>query len=147
MELTTGAPLRAVRSWVLSLLAAIVATAAGAAFSPVAAQRECDCARLAVASVKDTTFTFGIETRTDVKRGRTGVVLDPRRRDALVATFTVARVERGVATAIVTGQTTDVATTHVAMLDQRKSSALRSGRFWGGLLLGLLIGGGFGAAL
>ena len=134
------------RSTVLALLGALLTLAASAVAAPLAAQRACDCSRTPVASVKDTTFTFSIENRTDVKEGSSGTVLDPRRRDALVATFRVARVERGVATAIVTGQTTDVATAHVVVLDQKPTSTVRSGKFWGGLLVGLLVGAGIGAA-
>jgi hypothetical protein len=69
-----------------------------------------------------------------------GIVVDPRRRDALVAEFLVLRVDTGLVTAVITGQTTRVATEHIAVLSEPAKPWWRSITFWGGTVFGIVIG-------
>lgn len=101
--------------------------------------------RFEVVSVTDTSFTFraGVPW---IRRGVVGVAVDPRRRDALVARFRVIDVQAGVATALITGQTTDVSADHVATLTAPATPWYRRGSFWAGLFLGGAIGAVAGAS-
>ena len=124
---------------------AVVLALVASALMPHSAAAQVQCQRFEIATARDTTFSFGVAGRDDILRGRTGKVVDPRRRDALVATFQVLRVDGGVATALVTGQTADVATTHIALVDEPKASSgmrasFRSATFWIGALLGVAAG-------
>ena len=64
--------------------------------------------RFEITAVSDTTLLFRAGTARWVHAGQTGTAVDPRRRDALVARFRVLTVRDGLATALVTGQTTSV---------------------------------------
>ena len=103
-------------------------------------------ARFEIASVGDSTFTFAIGTQSWVAQRRTGIVVDPTRRDAQVARFRILGVEEGVVTALVTGQTTLVTTQHFVVMSPpppppwHKRSVFWAGAGAGGLL-GLLLGG------
>ena len=102
--------------------------------------------RFEITEAQDTTFTFSVGRYPWVAAGQTGIVVDPRRRDALVAGFRVVRVENGLATAVVTGQATTLNTTHAALLDEPRKSFWRQRQFWLGILLGLGAGFAAGAA-
>jgi len=121
------------RCWacVLVLGLALVAETAGAQFRGV---------RFEITQVGDTTFRFPRGNAAWVKPGETGNVLDPRRRDILVARFRVARIDSGLVTAVVTGQTTRLATEHIAVMDEPQKPWYRSMLFWGGTLVGVVIG-------
>jgi len=96
--------------------------------------------RFEITQVGDTTFRFPRGNAAWVKPGETGNVLDPRRRDILVARFRVARIDSGLVTAVVTGQTTRVATEHIAVMSEPQKPWYRSMLFWGGTLVGVVIG-------
>ncbi len=98
--------------------------------------------RFDVVAVQDTTFTILIGTARWIRRGTTGVAVDPKRRDALVARFRVLSRDGDSATALITGQTTRVSPTHVALVREPASGPLGQGVFWGGVLLGLAAGVG-----
>ena len=73
--------------------------------------------RFEITEAQDTVFSFAVGRYPWVAPGQRGIVVDPRRRDVLVARFRVLRVQDGVATALVTGQTTTLSTSHAALLD------------------------------
>jgi hypothetical protein len=106
--------------------------------SPVHAQMK--GVRFEITAVGDTTVSFAVGTAAWVHRGLTGIAVDPRRRDALVAQFQVVDVKSGIATAVITGQTTRPAMDHIAILDEPRKSALKTLGFWGGLALGVGLG-------
>lgn len=103
--------------------------------------------RFEVETVGDSTFVFLVGNQPWVRSALAGVVVDPRQRDALVARFRVIEVRDGQATALVTGQTTDVVTEHMALLEQPEQSWFVRRTFWGGMLLGLAAGIGAGLAM
>jgi hypothetical protein len=74
--------------------------------------------RFEITQVGDSTFRFPRGTANWVKPGETGIAVDPRRHDVLVARFRVARIDSGLVTAVVTGQTTRVATEHIAVITE-----------------------------
>lgn len=98
--------------------------------------------RFGVVAVEDTTFTILIGADRWVRRGTVGVAVDPKRRDALVARFRIVSRVGDSATALITGQTTRVSVTDVALMREPVPGTLRQRVFWGGLLLGLAAGAG-----
>lgn len=98
--------------------------------------------RFEVVAVGDSTFTILVGGDRWVRRGSTGVAVDPRRRDALVARFRVVGRAGDTATALVTGQTTRLVPAHVALLREPVRGPLRQEVFWGGLFFGLAVGAG-----
>ena len=98
--------------------------------------------RFTVSGVADSTFSFAIGRYGWVAPGQRGIVVDPRQRDALVANFRVLRVERGLATALITGQYTAVTTQHAVLLEEPATPWYRQRSFW----IGFLLGGAIGAA-
>ena len=104
---------------------------------PVQAQHP---VRFEITQVGDTTFRFPRGGAGWVKPGKTGRAVDPRRRDVLVARFRVIRIDSGLVTALVTGQTTRVATEHIAVMDEPPKPWYRTMTFWGGTIVGLVFG-------
>ncbi|GJG88544.1 hypothetical protein tb265_37250 [Gemmatimonadetes bacterium T265] len=100
--------------------------------------------RYEIVAVDDTTFTILIGAERWVRRGTTGIAVDPRRRDALVARFRVISRLGDSAVALVTGQTTRVEPTHVALMRAPVLGTLRQKAFWAGLFVGLAAGFGTG---
>lgn len=96
--------------------------------------------RFEITQVGDTTFRFPRGTAGWVKSGETGIAVDPRRRDVLVARFRVIRVDSGLVTALVTGQTTRVATEHIAVMAEPARPWYKGINFWGGAVFGMVIG-------
>ena len=121
-------------SWRIALLCAALASPA----VPAAAQAT--AVRFPIARIGDSTFTFVVEGRTWVSPGRSGIAVDPLRRDALVARFRVLTVDRGVATALVTGATTPLTADDMALLDQPRTAFFKQKTFWIGALAGVAIG-------
>lgn len=121
----------------LALAALLVAGAAGA--SRAGAQQV--AARFEITSVGDSTFAFWIGTQAwAATRGR-GIVVDPARRDALVARFRILGVTGDTVMALVTGQTSRITTQHfVVMPPPPQPRWFRRGAFWGGGALGALLG-------
>lgn len=122
------------------VVAALLLAPAG----PLAAQAQ--AARFFVDSVGDSTFVFRVGGERWLRAGSSGIAVDPARRDARVARFTVLAVAAGRATALITGQTTFVTTDHVALLDVPRRPFWRERRFWAGLLIGGAFGGAIGSA-
>lgn len=96
--------------------------------------------RFEITEVGDSTFAFFRGRAAWVRPRQSGIVVDPQRRDALVAQFRVLRVDSTAVTALITGQTSRVATHHVAILDEPRSPWFRTLRFWGGALVGFALG-------
>ena len=96
--------------------------------------------RLTIVEVGDSTFAFDASNIRWIKPGERGMAVDPKRRDALVARFDVVRVEGGRATALITGATTELSTDHVVVLEVPVRPWYRSSLFWGGAMVGTLLG-------
>ena len=96
--------------------------------------------RFEITAVGDTTFVFSNGGEKWIRRGQTGIAVDPRRRDALVARFRVTAVHDGVVDALVTGQTTNLRVEHVAVLEEPRRRWFRTGHFWAGLATGAALG-------
>ena len=114
--------------------------------APRAAGAQQVTARFEIATVGDSTFTFAIGPQRWVEQRTRGIVVDPARRDALVARFRILSVSEGVVTALVTGQTTLVTTQHfVVMNPPPPPPLLKRPAFWSGTaagtVLGLILGG------
>jgi hypothetical protein len=107
---------------------------------PPAVQAQFKGVRFEITQVGDTTFRFPRGSAGWVKPGDTGIAVDPRRRDALVARFRVVKVDSGLVTALVTGMTTRVATEHIAVLSEPKKPWYRTITFWGGTVFGIVLG-------
>jgi hypothetical protein len=97
-------------------------------------------ARFDIDSVGDSTFTFGVARAHWVHRGQRGIAVDATQRDELIARFRVLRVDHGVATAVVTGQTARVQSGEVALLKQPGTPFYVEPYFWAALAAGGLIG-------
>ena len=119
------------RSWIWVLGLALVAGTADGQFHGV---------RFEITVVGDTTFRFPRGNAAWVREGVTGIAVDPRRRDALVARFRVVRIDSGLVTALVTGQTTRLATEHIAVLTAPPKPWYRGITFWAGTIFGVVIG-------
>jgi hypothetical protein len=109
-----------------------------AAASPLAAQEA--RARFDIDSVGDSTFTFALGRARWVSRGQRGLAVDAKQGDALIARFRVLRVNHGVATAVVTGQTARVMSGEVALLTEPKPPFYVQPFFWIALGVGGAIG-------
>lgn len=105
------------------------------------AQAQLRTARFYVDSVTDSTLVFRLGRVEWLKPGSTGIAVDPRRRDALVARFRVISVGEERAVALVTGQTTFLTLDHVALVDEPPRRFWRESTFWIGTLLGGVVGG------
>jgi hypothetical protein len=101
--------------------------------------------RFPVASADGIIFTFGIGDHSWIRPGLRGMVVDPREQDALVARFRILSVSRQVARAEVSGQTTAISSSHMALLDPPPVPWYEQRIFWigagAGALFGLLLGG------
>ena len=96
--------------------------------------------RFEITQVGDTTFRFPRGAASWVKADLTGIAVDPRQRDILVARFRVVRVDSGLVTARVTGATTRVATEHIAILAEPPKPWYKGITFWAGTVFGIVIG-------
>ena len=96
--------------------------------------------RFDLTMVDDSTFTFDVGARGWIKPGVRGIAVDPRRRDVLVARFLVLGVADGIATALVTGQTTRLRDEHIAVLRAPARKWYRTRDFWVGAAAGALAG-------
>jgi len=103
--------------------------------------------RFEILDVRDSTFRFLLGGTRWVQVGADGITVDPQRRDALVARFVVRGRVADTATAVITGQTTRVTSTHVALLDPLPPRVSRRELFWLGALAGGVIGMAAGLAV
>lgn len=117
--------------WACVLGLVLVTSAANAQFRGI---------RFEITQVGDSTFRFPRGNAGWVKPGATGIAVDPRQRDILVARFRVVRVDTGLVTALVTGQRTRVATEHIAVLAEPPKPWYRGITFWAGTVFGIVIG-------
>jgi hypothetical protein len=120
-----------VTRWLLVALVAGFAPAAAAQTIPV---------RFELAEVRDSTLTFPLNDARWLRPGTEGIIVDPQRRDALIASIRVVSVTASDATALITGQTTRVTMGHVAIIQRRSRAWYARREFWGGLVLGAAIG-------
>jgi hypothetical protein len=103
--------------------------------------------RFEITAVGDTTVTFRAGRMTWVVRSPRGVVVDPRRRDELVARLKVLSVSSGgEATAVVTGQTGRITTDHFVVAQEPPQHWYRNLTLWMGAALGLVAGYAIGKA-
>lgn len=101
--------------------------------------------RFPVTSVGDSTVNFPIGKNKWVAPGRTGIVVDPRRQDVLIARISVLSVTGGTARALITGQTTTVESGYVAVLEQPPTKFYSGRSFWLGTALGAVLGFAIGS--
>ena len=101
--------------------------------------------RFAITHVSDTTVTFQAGKMTWVVRSPRAIVVDPRRRDALVAQLKVLSIgANGEATALVTAQAGRITTEHVVIGTEPRSRWYKNPLMWMGTAFGLLVGFGLG---
>ena len=101
--------------------------------------------RFEITQVTDTTVTFRAGRLTWVVRSPSTIVVDPRRRDALVARLRVLSVSStGEATALITGQSGRITTEQFVIAAEPTSHWYRSPMLWVGTVFGLLAGFGLG---
>ena len=96
--------------------------------------------RFEITQVGDTTFRFPRGNAGWVKVGASGIAVDPRQRDDLVARFLVLRLDSGLVTALITGQRTRLSTEHIAVLAEPPKPWWKGITFWAGTVFGVVIG-------
>lgn len=96
--------------------------------------------RFEITQVADTTFRFPRGSASWVKVDMTGIAVDPKQRDILVARFRIVGVDSGLVTARVTGATTRVTTEHIALMTEPPKAWYRGITFWAGTVFGIVIG-------
>jgi len=106
-----------------------------------------DAARFEIDAVDDSTATFRVFESRWVRAGLSAYVVDPARRDALVARLTVLRRDSASATALVTSQVARVTTDHFLLVPPPPTPWWRAKRFWMGTLVGGVIGASATAAI
>jgi len=101
--------------------------------------------RFAITQVGDTTVTFQAGKMTWIVRSPRAIVVDPRRRDALVAQLKVLTIgANGEATALVTAQAGRITTEHIVIGTEPRSRWYKSPLVWMGTAFGLIVGFGLG---
>ena len=127
---------------IVAILGALVALT-----MPSSARAQDRDVRFAITEVGDTTITFNAGRMTWVVRSPRAIVVDPRRRDELVARIKVLTVSsKGDATALVTGQTGRITTDHFVVAQEPPSRWYKNMYLWVGAALGLVTGFGLGKA-
>ncbi|MGH7664585.1 MAG: hypothetical protein ACRENI_09865 [Gemmatimonadaceae bacterium] len=132
-------PLPTARSLALSRFLIPLAAITLLAQAPSAGAQE-TAVRFQLAGVADSTFSFQIGQHYWIQSGQRGIVVDPRQRDVLVGRFRIIDVTGGLASALITGQTTNLSTQHVALLELPRTPWYRSRTFWAGTALGAVLG-------
>lgn len=127
--------------WLCALVVAL------ALVVPLGVRAQDTAVRFEIMSVNDSTFTFNAGHVAWIARGQSGIAVDPRRRDVLVARFRILGVRAGIAEALILGQTQKVTTDHVALVHEPTPRWYTSRSFWSGLLAGLAGGVLIGRAL
>ena len=121
----------------LALRAAVVASLAAAARSATAQD---SAVRFEVSTIGDTTLVFRLGRVGWVRPGMKAVVVDPRRRDDLVAGLRVWLVVRDSAVAVITGQTRPLVLEHVVVANPPATRWFAHREFWSGLIGGAVVG-------
>ena len=130
----------------MRLVLVALATALGMTLPSRAAAQDRDV-RFEITSVGDTTVNFRAGKMTWVVRSPRAIVVDPRRRDALVARIKVLSVSSsGDAIAVVTGQTGRITTDYFVLAQEPPQHWYRNAALWMGAALGLVAGFAIGKA-
>ena len=108
--------------------------------TPRASRAQDAAVRFEISNVGDSTVTFRLGRANWVRPGMPAIVVDPRRRDLLVARVKILSITKDSASALITGQTTLVAREHLVLVTPPTSRFFRSRSFWGGILSGLATG-------
>ena len=108
--------------------------------------------RFEIVAVGDSTFQLLAPDPSWLREGMMGIVVDPRRRDVLVARFSLLGLRADTADALVTGQTMRVSTDHVALIARPAPPPqivrrIERRRFWTGAVVGGALGLIFGILL
>jgi hypothetical protein len=135
------------RSRAAAIALAVSATTLLGAARPAGAQAPRDTIRFPIVQVGDSTFELALGRHTWVRPRAVGIVIDPRRRDSLVARFEVLGVTATNATALVTGQTTRIMPDQIALLERPRRGALMTRMFWNGVGVGAVVGGAVAALI
>ena len=106
---------------------------------PATARAQVGSARFDIDSVGDSTVTFSVGNARWVRPGQTGLAVEPRRHDELIARLRVLRVANGTATAVITGQTGRVTEGEVALIRRPAPPFYTVGLFWVGAAVGAAI--------
>lgn len=118
----------------------------GPGLHPAEASAQFRGVRFEITQVGDTTFRFPRGSAGWVVPGKTGNAVDPRRRDVLVARFRVVRIDSGLVTALITGQTTRVSTEHIAVISEPPKPWYKGITFWAGAVFGMILGFAIGSS-
>ena len=132
---------------ILHYLTRTVAALAVLAIAATTVEAQATEARFNVSSVGDSTLNFSVGANRWVAKDQKGIVVDPRRQDVLVARITILSVNGGTATAVITGQTTAVETSHVVVMERPTVRIYKRSDFWIGLVVGAVAGFLGGSAL
>ncbi|HET7586158.1 MAG TPA: hypothetical protein VFK13_14695 [Gemmatimonadaceae bacterium] len=137
---TTHTSARAVGRMLRVVFPVVLLLAGGALAAPSGAAAQSSGVRFDIHDIGDSTFAFAVGSAGWVRRGQEGIVVDPTHRDALIARFRVIDVRDGMGTALITGQTTRLIPTHVALLERPRVPFYKQRGFWAGLLIGAAAG-------
>jgi hypothetical protein len=106
---------------------------------PAGARAQVGSARFDIDSIGDSTVTFSVGNARWVRAGQTGLAVEPRRHDELIARLRILQVSSGRATALITGQTSRVTDGQVALIHRPAPPFYTVGLFWIGAAVGAAI--------
>lgn len=106
---------------------------------PAIGRAQVGSARFDIDSIGDSTVTFAVGNAHWVRPGQTGLAVEPRRHDELIARLRVLNVSNGTATALITGQTSRVTEGQVALIRRPARPFYVDGLFWIGAAVGAAI--------
>jgi hypothetical protein len=131
----------------MRLLLALLLTSLAALLPASRARAQDRDVRFAITTVGDTTVTFQAGRMTWIVRSKRAIVVDPRRRDAMVARLKVLSVtSTGEATAMVTAQVGRITTDHVVIGTEPPARWYKNTLMWMGTVFGLAAGFALGKA-
>ncbi len=119
-----------------------VIAACAVALAPSRARAQETAYRFEITDVGDSTVSLSTEKHEWVHAGQKGIAVDPMRHDALVARFVILKVDprHKRALAVVTGQTTRLTTSHVALIERPVKKWYAQPTLWIGAIVGGVIG-------
>lgn len=120
---------------------------AAAPAMPVLPRVPRDAARFELDAVDDSTATFRVFEAQWLRPGLSAYVVDPVRRDALVARLTIQSRGELTATALVTSQVTGVSRDHVMLVPRPRPRWWWSNEFWMSAAAGGIVGAGLTAIM